>query len=115
MKDAAKRDAFNLWLACHTQDEIAEAVGWPRQSVTDWLVGIAENGKDTESGDTASSDPEDDGDFPFTLSKEELAAVDHAIDFTAPDPYRVNRVNRVAIPSCRRRTTLQAPVPPRPP
>src|SRR5262249_22336937 len=40
----AKRDANNLWLACHTQDEIAEAVGWPQQSVADRLRGITENG-----------------------------------------------------------------------
>jgi hypothetical protein len=72
-KDAAKRDAFNLWLACSTQDEIAEAVGWPQKSVGDWLKGISENGKNTESANTVDSD-DDDGDSPFELSKAELAA-----------------------------------------
>ncbi len=86
MKDAAKRDAFNLWLACRTHDEIAEAVGWPKQSVNRWLIGMSQNGKDTEMGHTTSSDQdaEDDSDSPFELSKAELAAADHATDFTPP-------------------------------
>jgi hypothetical protein len=83
MKDAAKRDVFNLWLACHTQEEIAAAVGWPKPTINAWLHGMVENGKDTESDHTSAVDT-DDSDSPLTLSKAELAAADHATDFTAP-------------------------------
>lgn len=83
LKEAAKRDAFNLWLACNTQDEIAEAVCWPRETVKCWLQGIGENGKDTEF--TNTHDQEDGTeDSPFALSKGEQAAADHATDFDVP-------------------------------
>ena len=45
-----KRDkAFALWLACHTQEEIAEAVEVPRQTVTDWENKFAETSISEES------------------------------------------------------------------
>lgn len=85
MKAAAKRDAFNLWLACQTQDEIAENVGWPVGSIARWMSGILQNGKNIELKDTADSETEDDSDdSPFTLSKAELAIADHATDFETP-------------------------------
>jgi hypothetical protein len=31
---------FALWMACHTEDEIAEAVGMPRRTVSDVLARI---------------------------------------------------------------------------
>lgn len=80
MKDAAKREAFNLWLACRTQDEISDSVGWPRRSVADWLGGFGEN---PDSGETAKTD-DSEGESSFKLSKAELAAADHATDFQVP-------------------------------
>src|SRR5690606_4392442 len=85
IKDAAKRDAFNLWLACKTQEEIAEAVGWPRQSVTDWLRGIAEKDTSGEFGNTDDSD-----DSPLKLTKAELALAEHATEF-APPTYNIGK------------------------
>ena len=35
-KGAKKETAFNLWLACHTQEEIAEAVDVAQNTVTGW-------------------------------------------------------------------------------
>jgi len=86
MKDSAKRDAFDLWLSCHTQDEIAERVGWPRQSITDWLKGIAEKPENGESGNThvSGSDDDDSSESAFALSKAEMAAAEHATDFQTP-------------------------------
>lgn len=83
MKDAAKRDAFNLWLSCHTQDEIAEAVGWPLMTINRWLKGMYQNPKSEEMVHTSDFE----GDYEesaFVLSKAELAAADHATDFQAP-------------------------------
>ena len=38
-----KRDkAFALWLACHTQEEIAEAVDSPQQTIADWMKDFTE-------------------------------------------------------------------------
>ncbi|HEX3000322.1 MAG TPA: hypothetical protein VHR86_08825 [Armatimonadota bacterium] len=36
------RPANGLWLACHTQEEIAEVVDTPRQTITDWEKEFAE-------------------------------------------------------------------------
>ena len=36
LRTPARRErAFDLWLSCHTQDEVAEALYMPRQTVTD--------------------------------------------------------------------------------
>lgn len=76
MKDAAKDEAFALWLSCHTQDEIAEAVGWPRKTIMDWLGSFGENPEIGESAKTSES--------PITLTREQVAASEHATDFTVP-------------------------------
>ena len=34
--------AYALWLACKTQDEIAEAVGVPRDTINGWVNGFVE-------------------------------------------------------------------------
>jgi hypothetical protein len=54
---AKQRDkAFELWLSCHTQEEIAEAVGIPRQTITDYaesfLKQVSAESTFTESGYT---------------------------------------------------------------
>lgn len=79
MKDAAKEEAFGLWLACYTLDETAIRIGWPRRSVTDWLGSFGEK---PASGELAQTDDSDES--AITLSKEQLAAADHATDFSAP-------------------------------
>jgi len=38
-----------MWLACHTQEEIAEAAGVPRDTVQGWVSGFVENSITQES------------------------------------------------------------------
>jgi len=64
-----------------TQDEIADAVGWPQQSVARWLEGITHFPIFGFLGNTEETDSDD---SPFTLTKAELAAADHAVDFEVP-------------------------------
>ena len=40
-KDRQRRQVFDMWLACYTQDEIAEAVGWGQKTVNDFLNGFS--------------------------------------------------------------------------
>ena len=62
-KEARDRRIFDLWLACHTQEEIAGAVGCPQQTAADRI---------TESGKLAN------------LGKSDRAAAEHATDFDPP-------------------------------
>jgi len=62
-KDARNRRIFELWLACHTQQEIAEAVG------------LTEEGVRLVTQETASLPK---------LGKSDKAAAEHATGF---DPY----------------------------
>lgn len=39
-KEATKKKAFDLWLSCHTQEEIAEECGIPRESARDILADL---------------------------------------------------------------------------
>lgn len=41
-KERKKNTAYALWLACHTQQEIAERINAPRQTVTEWVKDFAE-------------------------------------------------------------------------
>lgn len=42
-KEKKKAKAFEMWLACKTQEEIAEAVQVPQQTLADWMKGFTEN------------------------------------------------------------------------
>ena len=48
-KGAKKETAFNLWLACHTQEEIADSVDSPQQTIADWMKAFAETSISEES------------------------------------------------------------------
>ncbi len=41
-KERKKKAAYDLWLACHTQEEIADRAEVPRQTVADWTKDFAE-------------------------------------------------------------------------
>ena len=41
-KDAQQREAFGLWLACHTQESIADRLGVPQQTVARWLEDLTD-------------------------------------------------------------------------
>ncbi|MCH7725796.1 MAG: hypothetical protein IH991_04845 [Planctomycetes bacterium] len=60
-KEARKRKIFDLWMACHTQQEIAEAVGCDQRSLSF-----------TDFGNIAN------------LSKTDQASAEHATDFDIP-------------------------------
>lgn len=47
--------AFGLWLACHTQEQIAEAVNMPRTTLSDWVEDFAEIGQLSETGKTSAN------------------------------------------------------------
>jgi DNA-binding XRE family transcriptional regulator len=42
-KQKKKAKAFDMWMACKTQEEIAEAVQVPQQTLADWMKGFTEN------------------------------------------------------------------------
>lgn len=62
-KEKQQRAAFELWLACCTQEEIAAQVGAPQRTVADWLESFSDFGNLAESAKSAAN---------------------HATDFTAP-------------------------------
>ena len=65
-KEARNRRIFELWLACWTQNAIADEVGCPQKTVDDAIRTFSENGK------------------PANLAKREQAAAEHATDFDVP-------------------------------
>jgi hypothetical protein len=83
LKDEAKEQTLQLFLACQTQRDIAEQVGWPVMTINDWLKGLYENGEITESVQTADSEGKK-KEAPIKLTKAQLAASDHATDFDTP-------------------------------
>jgi len=54
-KDARNKRIFDLWLACHTQDEIAEAVGCSRDEVRGQTDGFGEIGNLAENPKAAAA------------------------------------------------------------
>jgi len=65
-KPAQDKRIFDLWLACHTQEEIAEAEDVPQQTVADRISSFTENGNIAKFGKTTQ------------------AAADHLTDFDPP-------------------------------
>ena len=74
LKDQAKREAFDLWLACQTYEDVAERVGWPKQTISRWLDGLSQKPEIGEMGQT-DSDDQDSGESPLKLTKEQLAVL----------------------------------------
>ena len=56
-KERKKEKAYEMWLACATQEEIAEALETPRQTVTDWMKGFAETSATEESAKWQNFEP----------------------------------------------------------
>jgi hypothetical protein len=54
---ASRTAAYAMWLACATQEEIAEAVESPQQTVADWMKGFTENSTAEESVKWHNFDP----------------------------------------------------------
>lgn len=87
-KEAARREAFDLWLACRTQDEIAEAVGYSQPSVAEFLRSIIRNGKSADSDKSGENgdDAEESASLgEWTPTDAQAAAMAHASeDFEKP-------------------------------
>lgn len=56
-KERKKETAFSLWLACQTQEEIAEVVEVPRQTIADWENEFAEKCQNHNSANLSDFDP----------------------------------------------------------
>jgi hypothetical protein len=79
-KAARNRKIFEMWLACHTLDEIADAVDTAKQTISDQIRSLSGNPKVGEIGQTTSEE-NDAAESAFKLSKSEQAHADHASDF----------------------------------
>lgn len=78
-KEKQRKQIFDLWLACHTQDEIAVAMGWPQRTVSAETASFSTNGKVADYAKT------DENEEPaFKLTKQQLASAEHATDFEPP-------------------------------
>ena len=75
-REKQKQQIFDAWLACHTQQAIADVVGWPQKTVSHFLDGFSKNGQVSDFAKT-SENPESDEDSPFTLSDAQRAASEH--------------------------------------
>lgn len=53
-KEARDKRIFELWMRCHTQEEIAEMEGTPRQTIADLTKSFAEIGNVSKSGKSAA-------------------------------------------------------------
>lgn len=56
-KERKKETAFNLWLACHTQEEIAAAVGMTRQVIAVWEDEFAKKCQEHNLANFSDFDP----------------------------------------------------------
>ena len=54
-KESDKKTAFAMWLACHTQDGIAEKIGVPQKTVDDWIKTFSDYGQMSDSAKTLAS------------------------------------------------------------
>jgi hypothetical protein len=70
-----REQAFDLWLSCYTQEEIAATIGAERRTIADWLT-FGENGNVAVSAETAENPETDDT---FKLTKSQLADAEHAV------------------------------------
>jgi len=81
-RDLRDRRIFDLWMACHTQEEIADRVGITQQAVAQVLQETAKLPSLVKLHNFASSDVE--GVLKKALTKERVAAAEHATDFETP-------------------------------
>lgn len=78
-KERQKQQAFDLWLSCRTQEDIANELGWSQPSAAGFLKSFIKNGKPADVD--KSDDSEESG---FTLTKSQKADSEHATDFQVP-------------------------------
>ena len=53
-KERARKNVFDLWLACYTQEEIADKLGLQQQTISGWLDGLTDFGQMSESSKVAA-------------------------------------------------------------
>jgi hypothetical protein len=77
-----KKQMFDLWLACHTEQEIAEAVGMKRNTINDLLPKIKRFEIPVKVGDFAEI--EDDKERLEAIKESYSLRANHATDFEPP-------------------------------
>jgi hypothetical protein len=55
VSDNQNEKAFDLWLACHTQEDIADAVDVPQPTMNRWIGDFTHFDQMTEMGKAAAS------------------------------------------------------------
>ncbi|MEI7610302.1 MAG: DNA methyltransferase [Rhodospirillaceae bacterium] len=93
MKAELRKKAFDLYLSCHSQDEIAAAVGYSRQAVGKFIEqsSFATSGDTAVCGETLDSDAGSDDEEEkenglgrIKLTKEQVAIAAHDVNFEVP-------------------------------
>ena len=83
-KAELRQRAFNMWLACHTQQEIADEIGYSKPAVNAFLDSLFTNGDVTVSEQTDDSDDDTNSLGRYKLERSQIAAAEHATDFEPP-------------------------------
>jgi hypothetical protein len=86
-----RQKAFDMWLACHAQEEIAAEIRYAQRTVADFLKasGFSGNAQEHVSAKSIDSSEEDAGEDAkessglgsITLSKEQIATGNHDVAF----------------------------------
>lgn len=90
VKAELKQKAFDMWLACHSHEDISEAIGYSRRAVSDLLDKIGDLGANGQLAASAQADEngeetdDDRGLGKLSFTKEQVANSEHATDFEAP-------------------------------
>lgn len=79
-REKQKRQAFDMWIACYTHEEISKELGWERSEITRLLTFVG-NGKDAVSHETRQNGDDSES---FSLTKQQRADAEHATDFDVP-------------------------------
>jgi hypothetical protein len=82
--EKAKRNAriFELWMACHTQEEIATLLDCPRQTITDQIDSFADTVLENQSGKINANHTADFGIPIYNIWKQQITPPTSTSRFT---------------------------------
>jgi hypothetical protein len=100
LKVELRETAFNMWMACYSQQEIADHIGYSKQAVSEFfnLLQLSINGTDAENGQSSKNpalefdeEPEEDSNSlgVYVLDKRLLIKADHMDEHFKPPIYNV--------------------------
>lgn len=84
LKAELRQRAFNLWMSFHTQDQIADEIGYSAAAIRKLLDTFRTNAESGVCSEIGEDDDDPNGLGTIKFSKAEIAAREHATDFTAP-------------------------------